>query len=107
MQEIRLKRTEIDEGLKTLDHWTLDSQTAGIRKVWVFDSFKTAMHFLLKVGEIADRHNHHPEFLFTYTKIRMQLLTHDAHGLTHKDFELALAIDRLAKTDFSGSFMTQ
>ncbi len=102
MKEVRLNSNEIDEGLSTLDNWTLDSHKVCIRKVWEFDNFKTAMHFLLSVGEIANRHDHHPEFLAAYTKVRIRLFTHDAHGLTQKDFELALEIDRLATNDFSG-----
>jgi 4a-hydroxytetrahydrobiopterin dehydratase len=104
MQAIRLNSKEIDQGLSTLDSWTLDAHKASIRKEWEFDCFKTAMSFLSKVGEIADRYDHHPEFLSAYTKVRIRLLTHDAHGLTQKDFELALEIDRLAMNDFSDLF---
>jgi 4a-hydroxytetrahydrobiopterin dehydratase len=52
------------------------------------------------VSEIAESQNHHPEFLSTYTKVQIRLVTHDADGLTHKDFELALAIDQLVQRDF-------
>ena len=100
MQVIRLNPHEIAEGLNTLDSWNLDPQASSIQKEWVFDSFKTAIHFIVGVGEIAENHNHHPEFLSTYTKVQIRLVTHDADGLTHKDFELALAIDQLVQRDF-------
>ena len=106
MQTTRLSSHEIDQGLKTLDSWRLDAHKASIRKEWEFDSFKTAMNFFLKVGDIAERHNHHPELLSTYTKVRIRLLTHDAYGLTQKDFELAVEIDRLIKSDFLNSLKT-
>jgi 4a-hydroxytetrahydrobiopterin dehydratase len=100
MQVIRLNRHEIAEGLNTLDSWALDPQASSIHKEWVFDSFKTAIRFIVSVGEIAENHNHHPEFLSTYTKVRIRLVTHDADGLTHKDFDLATAIDQLVTRDF-------
>ena len=100
MQLIRLNTHEITEGLNALNDWTLDAHAASISKAWVFDSFKTAIQFIVSVGEISESHNHHPEFLSTYTKVQIRLLTHDADGLTHKDFELALEIDQLVKRDF-------
>ena len=100
MSILRLNSHDIDQGLSTLDHWTLDAHKASIRNEWVFDSFQTAMRFMVKVGDIAEQHNHHPEFLSTYTKVRIRLLTHDAHGLTPLDFKLALAIDQLINHEF-------
>lgn len=100
MRAARLNSQEIEQGLSTLDSWTLDAHKASIRKEWSFESFRTAMRFLSDVGDVAERHNHHPEFLATYTQVRIRLLTHDAHGLTPKDFELAVEIDQLVKRDF-------
>jgi 4a-hydroxytetrahydrobiopterin dehydratase len=60
-----------------------------------------AIAFLVKVSELAEIQNHHPEILSTYTCLRIKLWTHDAQGLTHKDFELAEAIDRLFAQQFS------
>jgi pterin-4a-carbinolamine dehydratase len=37
----------------------------------------------------------------SYTTTKVRLITHDAHGLTHKDFELALAIDQLVANEFA------
>lgn len=100
MRAARLNSQEIEQGLSTLDSWTLDAHKASIRKEWSFESFKTAMRFLSDVGDMAERHNHHPEFLATYTQVRIRLLTHDAHGLTQKDFELAAEIDRLIQQNY-------
>jgi 4a-hydroxytetrahydrobiopterin dehydratase len=104
MSILRLNSHDIDQGLSTLDHWTLDAHKASIRKEWEFDSFQTAMRFMVKVGDIAEQHNHHPEFLSTYTKVRIRLLTHDAKGLTQLDFKLAYAIDQLINHDFLNAF---
>jgi 4a-hydroxytetrahydrobiopterin dehydratase len=55
------------------------------------------MRFIVQVGELAEAADHHPELLSVYTKIVIRLTTHDANGLTHKDFDLAKQIDSMAK----------
>ena len=102
-----LNSAAIDQRLMALNKWSLDAHKASISKAWVFDRFQTAIHFFVKVGELSERHNHHPEFLSTYTKARIRLLTHDAHGLTAKDFDLAQEIDQLINTEFANSLQTQ
>lgn len=90
-----LNNADIDHRLKPLDHWSLDANKTSIFKSVVFDSFKTAVKFFVHVAEVAERLDHHPEVLSSYTHMRIQLTTHDAGGLTHKDFELAKHIDQL------------
>lgn len=97
----RLNPSQINAGLRQLDDWHLEAETENIHKTWEFDSFKSAMRFISKVGDLAELHDHHPEFLSTYTNVRIRLTTHDAQGLTHKDFELAVDIDRLVHNEFS------
>jgi 4a-hydroxytetrahydrobiopterin dehydratase len=97
----RLNSTEIDQGLKQLHNWTLDAHNASIQNEWEFDSFKSAMRFFLKIGELAEKLDHHPELLSNFRHIKIRLMTHDAYGLTCKDFELAIEIDQLIKQEFS------
>jgi 4a-hydroxytetrahydrobiopterin dehydratase len=101
MHKDTLTSEEITQKQKALENWALDSQNGSICKEWKFDSFKTAMGFFAKVGEISEQHNHHPEFLSTYTNMRLRLTTHDCGGLTQKDFDLAAEIDLLVKNQFS------
>lgn len=107
MHPNRLGHHEIHQGLSTLREWSFDAGDSSIHSGWEFDSFKSAMSFMCKVGDIAELHNHHPEFVSNYTRVRIRLSTHDAHGLTHKDFDLALAIDRLVINEFSNSLTTR
>ncbi|MEI6618298.1 MAG: 4a-hydroxytetrahydrobiopterin dehydratase [Betaproteobacteria bacterium] len=100
MQEVKLSSIEIYQSLNTLNNWTLDADALRIGKEWRFDSFRTAMNFLLKVADIAELQDHHPDIFCSFTKVRIQLITHDANGLTHKDFALAVEIDRLIKSNF-------
>ena len=95
MQHVKLNSEEIEQGCQALEHWTLDTHQTSISKTWTFESFKTTIAFIVRVSDIAERHNHHPEFLSSYTKVQIRLQTHDADGLTHQDFDLAVAIDQL------------
>jgi len=97
----KLNTQEIELRLQDLNNWTHDAASKSIHHQWEFDSFKTAMNFFVRVGEISEKLNHHPEFLSVYTKVQIRLTTHDAQGLTTKDFDLAIEIDRLLAADFS------
>ncbi len=101
-----MNSTDIQAALQQLDQWTLDAHKASVRKEWNFDSFKTAMHFFAQVGELAEKMDHHPELLSNYTRMRVRLTTHDAYGLTHKDFDLAQQIDQLVREQFSARLKT-
>jgi len=93
-----LSNTDITLALQQLDGWMHEPDTAHIRKEWVLDSFQTAIRFIVKVGALAEAADHHHEWLSAYTKIVIRLTTHDANGLTHKDFELAKQIDSMNKS---------
>jgi 4a-hydroxytetrahydrobiopterin dehydratase len=101
-----MNSTDIHAALQQLDQWTLDAHKSSVRKEWNFDSFKTAMHFFAQVGELAEKMDHHPELLSNYTRMRIRLTTHDAYGLTHKDFDLAQQIDQLVREQFSAHLKT-
>lgn len=94
----RLHGDEITDALKRIDCWVLDREAVSIQRSWKFIDFRTAMNFIQKVAEIAERHDHHPEFLATYTNVQIRLSTHDVNGLTEKDIALAVEIDQLITT---------
>jgi 4a-hydroxytetrahydrobiopterin dehydratase len=101
MQIQKLNSQEITQAFKTISGWTLEPDEAFMHKQWQFDTFKTAMEFIADVADISEHQNHHPEFLSVYRKMRVRLSTHDASGLTQKDFDLATAIDSLIARQFS------
>jgi len=96
----RLNQTEIKARMKSIPQWTCDFSDASISNEWKFKTYKTAISMLVKVSELAEIQNHHPEITSAYTRIRIKLWTHDAKGLTNKDFELAEAIDKLVAQEF-------
>ncbi len=79
--------------LNDLKDWYF--KTNGIEKKITFKNFTEALGFIVKVGVVAEKMNHHPELFNVYNKVNIRLSTHDAKGVTIKDFDLAKAIDEL------------
>ena len=92
MEHLSIK--EIHDRLMELEGWEMSDHTS-IFKEFEFVNFKEAMEFAQKVGEEAQRENHHPDILIRYNKVTITLTTHDANGLTYKDFKLAKIIEQL------------
>ncbi|HEX6738450.1 MAG TPA: 4a-hydroxytetrahydrobiopterin dehydratase [Vicinamibacteria bacterium] len=63
-----------------------------IRRAYTFGSFKEAMEFANLVAEKADAADHHPDILVQYRKVTLTLTSHDAGGLTERDFRLAASL---------------
>lgn len=79
--------------LKDLKDWGFNNK--GIEKKFVFENFSQALGFIVQVGLLAEKQNHHPELFNVYNKVDIRLSTHDADGLTDKDFDLAKEIEKL------------
>ena len=79
--------------LKHFPDWHFDNN--GIEKKFQFKNFSQALGFIVQVGVLAEKANHHPEFFNVYNKVNIRLTTHDANGITDKDFDLANSIDKL------------
>ena len=67
----------------------------GIIKSFVFENFKDALASMIKIGEVAEEMNHHPEWFNLYNKIDIRLSTHDKGGITQLDINLAKAIEEI------------
>ena len=66
-----------------------------VRK-WIFADFPEALAFINQVGQLAEAANHHPDIQNSWATVVLSLTTHDAGGLTGRDFDLARKIDELA-----------
>lgn len=84
---------EINHAMSGLKEWSLESSS--ITKTFSFSNFKESLEFVNKIGELAEKHSHHPDMLISYDQVRLSLTTHSEKGLTKKDFELAKEIDLL------------
>ena len=91
---IKLERQQVAEGLQKLTNWTLQGDQ--IERLLKFENFVDAMIFVNKVAEIAEEEEHHPDIRIVYNRVTLDLTTHDAGGLTQKDFQMARRIDSLA-----------
>ena len=82
---------EIRKRLASLTGWERAGQQ--IRKVYTFPDFKASMAFVNRVAALADTMDHHPDILINYSRVTLTLSSHDAGGLTERDFRLAGQID--------------
>jgi 4a-hydroxytetrahydrobiopterin dehydratase len=91
----RLSAEEVERRLRTLDGWqVVDGK---LQRELRFADFVEAFGFMSSVALVAERMNHHPEWFNVYATVRIDLATHDAGGITEKDFSLAAAVDQLAR----------
>lgn len=82
---------EVAPLLLNLNDWQFNSD--GIEKKFQFKDFTQALGFIVKVGVVSEKMNHHPELFNVYNKVNIRLTTHDAGGVTDKDIKLASEID--------------
>jgi len=80
--------------LESLKDWSYVDNA--IEKKFQFKDFNAALGFIVQVGLLAEKKNHHPELFNVYNKVNIRLATHDANGVTDKDIALAKAIDTIS-----------
>lgn len=92
MKELEPK--QIKAALRKAAQW--QKQSAAISRTYVFKDFPAAIAFVSQVAELAENAGHHPDIDIRWNKVTLTLTTHDAGGLTEKDFALAKQFDALA-----------
>ncbi|MBI1418727.1 MAG: 4a-hydroxytetrahydrobiopterin dehydratase [Limimaricola sp.] len=93
-----LTKAERDAALPALGQsgWGAIPDRDAIRKIWKFRNFSEAWGFMARAALVAEKMNHHPEWMNVYNVVDVTLTTHDAHGLTALDVELARKMDAMA-----------
>ena len=71
-------------------------QGTAIARTFQFKDFPAAIKFVDAVAELAEQAWHHPDIDIRWNKVTLTLTTHDAGGLTKKDFVLARKFDELS-----------
>ena len=89
-----LSPKEIASRLGALPDWQI--KNGELTRTFSFKDFSGALAFVNRVGEKAEAADHHPDIDIRYNKVRLSLVTHDAGGLTTKDFDLASIVEKLA-----------
>ncbi len=93
MERKKLSAEEIETNLSGLNDWTVSSDK--LSKKFVFANFAESLSFVNRVGEIADAIDHHPDILFGWGYAEFFITTHDAGGITARDFDLAKKIEEI------------
>ncbi|NJM08527.1 4a-hydroxytetrahydrobiopterin dehydratase [Candidatus Gracilibacteria bacterium] len=88
-----LSENEIAARLADLSGWKLEGKE--IRCTFKLPSFPAAIAFVTNVAFLAEAASHHPDIDIRYNNVTLALTTHDAGGLTAKDFDLATQIDEI------------
>lgn len=82
--------------LAGLPGWTELMERDAIFRKFEFRDFNEAFGFMTRAALLAEKLDHHPEWLNIYRTVEVTLSTHDAGGLTERDIALAMALHRLA-----------
>ncbi|MBY0401608.1 4a-hydroxytetrahydrobiopterin dehydratase [Myxococcota bacterium] len=89
-----LSTSEIEARLLELPGWTLAN--GKLHRDFKFADFVEAFAFMTAAALHAEKLDHHPEWSNVYAKVSVDLVTHDAKGITELDFELARRMNEIA-----------
>lgn len=89
---------DIQRALATVPGWTAAHEGGRdvIKRSLAFPDFVAAWGFMARVALLAEKADHHPEWFNVYNRVNIVLSTHDAGGLTQRDFALAAGVNAAA-----------
>ena len=90
--------SEIHKYLKKVDGWEVKSnqdKSFYLIKEFTFKNFIESQSFVNKIGDIAEKENHHPDISFGWGYCKVKIFTHAIKGLAESDFILAAKIDKI------------
>jgi 4a-hydroxytetrahydrobiopterin dehydratase len=93
MPEARLGTEEIDRALADLPGWSV--RDGKLHRELRFADFNEAFGFMARVALVAERMDHHPEWSNVWNRVVIDLVHHDAGGISRKDLDLAHRIEAL------------
>ena len=91
---IKLNESEIAVALSNLPGWVNDG--GKLHREYEFADFVAAFGFMTGAALVAQGMDHHPEWFNVWNKVRIDLATHDAGGITALDVKLAHSMNELA-----------
>ena len=94
MKMRKATESEIQEWMTELGSWTIEN--GKLHREYRFRDFVEAFGFMAQVALLAERAAHHPEWSNVYNRVVVDLTTHEAQGLTQKDFDLAREMEQAA-----------
>lgn len=90
-----MNQQEILSKLEALPGWTVAGQK--LHREYVFPDFVHAFGFMATAAVAIEAMGHHPEWFNVYNRVTVDLTTHDAGGITEKDFVLAQKLESIAR----------
>lgn len=94
MELKKLTEEEVKANLTKLLSWKLEN--GKLHKLFKFKNFNQAISFMVAVGLICEKINHHPEWSNVYGNVDVMLITHRVASLTELDFQLAKEMDKIS-----------
>lgn len=85
--------TEIQAFIDQYNNWSL--KDGKLHREYIFNNFIHAFGFMTQAALIAESSNHHPEWFNVYKTVIVDLTTHEAGGITVRDFALAKQMEAL------------
>jgi 4a-hydroxytetrahydrobiopterin dehydratase len=89
----KLPAAEIEQRLLALPGWVIEHHK--LYRLFTFADFVDAFGFMSRVALLAESMDHHPEWSNVYNRVEIFLTTHDADGISERDFMLAERINAL------------
>jgi 4a-hydroxytetrahydrobiopterin dehydratase len=90
----KLSDEEIAAGVATLPGWSV--RDGKLHREYAFADFPHAFGFMATAAPSIEKMNHHPEWFNVYSRVTVDLSTHDAGGITQRDLELARLLEGIA-----------
>lgn len=84
---------EIQSFIQANSSWELIDEK--LKKTFIFKNFVEAFGFMTQAAIIAERSDHHPEWFNVYKTVVVDLTTHEVDGISQRDFDLAIAMDKI------------
>jgi len=91
-------KNKIQKYQKEVDGWSVkrdEKKVYFLEKNFVFKNYIASQNFIVKVGEISEKENHHPDISFGWGYAKILITTHVVKGLSENDFILAAKIDQI------------
>lgn len=99
-----LQQAQLDEHISALNIDALEPwvvKGGKLHRGYKFSSFSVAFAFMTQVAMVCEAMDHHPKWTNVWDTVEVDLLTHRAKGITLLDFELAVAMEKIAKVYLS------
>ena len=91
-----LSTSDIEARLADVPGWSV--RDGALTRQFTFPAFADAIAFTTRLAFEAEAHDHHPDLTLSYRRVTVSWTTHDAGGITDKDFAGAASSDRFARS---------